>query len=249
MNGEGLLEAAAENLAGWHDCSVRALGFATAQGPWWWTSPSPGPWIYFTAISTRIPRGRDEADEALAALAAHLDDPAGSYEAVCDSFGRLDLAPLGLTARMPGLWYARPAGPAPAGEWPADLVVTQARDADELAAFEVATCLAYAAPAPVAPFDIHAPAILDDPAMHVLIGRVDGEVVSGAMAYVGSGVVGIYGVGTVPGRRRRGYARALTGACLSLEPMMPATLQPSGEASAMYRRMGFTEIGAFTHWG
>jgi GNAT superfamily N-acetyltransferase len=248
VNGEALLEAAAENLAGWHDCSVRALGFATHQGRWWWTSPSPGPWIYFTAICTRMPRDRRDHHEALAALATHLEDPAGSFEAVCDSFGRFDLAPLGLSARMPGLWYARPPGPPPRHDQPPGLEVSEVTGADDLAEFERATCLAFAAPSPLTRFEVHAPGILEDPAMHVFVGRVGGEVVSGAMAFVGSGVVGIYGVGTVPGHRRQGYARALTGACLALAPMVPATLQPSAAASAMYRSMGFTEIGAYAHW-
>ena len=123
------------------------------------------------------------------------------------------------------------------------------RDADDLAAFEVATCAAFGAPQPLTPFEIHGEAILDDPAMHVLIGRVDDEVVSGAMAYVSDGVLGIYGVGTVPAFRGHGHASALTRACMAIEPMLPTTLQPSMEATALYRRLGFTEVGRFTHWG
>ena len=249
MDDEGLLEAAADNLAGWHRSSVAALGFPSTTGPWWWTSPSPGPWIYFTAILRRVPHSRAETAEALAALRSHLDDPRGSYEAVCDSFGVLDLAPLDLIRRMPGLWYARPAGPPPAGTDADDLTISVVRTSDELDAFEQATCASFGAPPPLTPFEIHAPAILDDPAMHVLIGRVDGAVVSGAMAYQADGVLGIYGVGTVPSHRGRGHATALTRACLAIDPMAPATLQPSNEATALYRRLGFTEVGRFTHWG
>ncbi|HEY5155238.1 MAG TPA: GNAT family N-acetyltransferase [Acidimicrobiales bacterium] len=249
MDDRALLEAAADNLAGWHRCSIEALGFPTATGPQWWTSPTPGPWIYFTAILRRSPRGRPEIDAALDALRLHLDDPAGSYEAVCDSFGVLDLEPLGLTRRMSGLWYARPAGPAPREADPDDLVITEVRDADDLEAFEVATCAAFGAPPPLTPFEIHARAVLDDPAMHVLIGRVGTTIVSGAMAYEGAGVLGIYGVGTVPGHRGQGHASALTRACLAIEPMRPAILQPSPEATALYRRLGFTEVGRFLHWG
>jgi len=249
MNDDALLEAAADNLAGWHRSSIEALGFATATAPWWWTSPTPGPWIYFTAILRAKPNGRPAIDAALNTLSAHLDDPAGSYEAVCDSFGVLDLEPLGLTRRMSGLWYARPAGPAPHEEDPEELVIAVVRGADDLAAFEVATCAAFGAPRPLTPFEIHGQAILEDPAMHVLIGRVDDEVVSGAMAYVSNGVLGIYGVGTLPAFRGRGHASALTRACLAIEPMMPSTLQPSIEATALYRRLGFIEVGRFAHWG
>jgi GNAT superfamily N-acetyltransferase len=249
MDDQALLEAAAENLAGWHQSSVGALGFGSATGPWWWTSPTPGPWIYFTAILRRNPHGRRDISDAVDALRAHLDDPGGSYEAVCDSFGVLDLEPLGLTRRMPGLWYARPAGPPPREADPPGLTITAVRAEHDLEAFEQATCAAFGAPPPVTRFDIHAPGILEDPAMHVLVGRQDGSVVAGAMAYRAGGVLGIYGVGTVPRHRRRGHASALTRACLALDPMAAATLQPSIEAAGLYRRLGFTEVGRFVHWG
>jgi GNAT superfamily N-acetyltransferase len=249
MDDGALLEAAADNLAGWHECSVGALGFASATGPWWWTSPSPGPWIYFTAILRRVPNGRPEITAALDALRAHLDDPAGSYEAVCDSFGVLNLERLDLARRMTGLWYGRPAGPIPREPDLDDLIITEVRSEADLAAFEQATCAAFAAPQPLTPFEIHSPGILQDPAMHVIIGRVGDAVVSGAMAYRAAGVLGIYGIGTVPGHRRQGHASALTRACLAIEPMLPATLQPSIEATGLYRRLGFTEVGRFTHWG
>ena len=44
------------------------------------------------------------------------------------------------------------------------------------------------------PFGVHAPGILDDPAMRAFAGRVGDRVVSVSMAYVGHGVVGVYGV-------------------------------------------------------
>ena len=69
------------------------------------------------------------------------------------------------------------------------------------------------------------------------------------MAYVAAGVNGLYGVGTVPGERGRGYATALTRAGLALAPDRPAVLQPSPAAARLYRRLGFVEIGSFTHWG
>ena len=248
MDRERLLEAAAANLAGWHESSVRALGFATSTSDWWWTSPTPGPWIYFTAISLRRPRDRGATRRMLDELRHHLDDPAGSFEAVCDSEGAMDLEPLGLTRRMTGLWYARPPGPAPREAPPAGLVISEVATTDDLEAFEQATCTAFGAPPPVTRFEIHAPGILDDPAMRVLLGRVDDAVVGGAMAYVADDVVGIYGVGTIPGHRGHGYATALTRACLAQDPTLPSTLQPSTGAAALYRRLGFTEVGRFTHW-
>jgi len=252
MDHDGLLTAAAVNLAGWHESSVRALDAASSTGAWWWTAPTPAPWIYFTAIELRRPRSRPERHDALDELRHHLEDPAGSFEAICDTFGAHNFERVGLHRRSRGRWYARPTG-APPTDATADIIITEVRDPADLAAFERATCLAYGAHTPVTPFDIHDPAILDDPAMHVLVGRSrdgDGDtVVAGAMAYVTDAVVGVYGVGTVPGHRRRGYAHALTTTCLAVAPDRPATLQPSAAAASLYRRLGFLDVGPFSHWG
>ena len=251
-----LLRSAAANLAAWHESSIRALGFATTRGAWWWTAPTPTPWIYFTAVSLAPPGSVIDRAGSDRELLRHLDDPAGSFEAVCESFGRIDLttlgsSPSGLAHRSTGMWFARP------GDRQVDgvsapvraLEIVEVHRADDLRAFEHAIGLAFRAPSPVAPFEIHAPPILDDPAMHVLAGRIDGEVVVGAMAYEAAGVLGIYGVGTVPGHRGHGHATALTRAALAVAPELTATLQPSAEAVHLYHRLGFEQIGRFTHWG
>ncbi len=250
-----MLDAAVDNLIGWHDVSIGALGFSTALGPHWWTSPTPAPWIYFTAIQRRALAGRRAHHEAEAELGVHLDDPRGGFQAVCASFADLDLGggSVGLTLRTRGLWYARPTGPGPASSSPdadqTDLVIEAVAGPGPLAEYESATSAAFGGPAPVTPGDVHAPGILAEPGMHVLVGRRDSRVVAGAMAYVSAEVIGLYGVGTVPGHRGRGYATALTRAALALASDRPAVLQPSPAAARLYRRLGFGEIGAFTHWG
>ncbi len=244
-----LVAAATANLIAWHDCSVRALGFTTRHGDHWWTNPTPGPSIYFTAIEARPASGRVGRDASRRELRRHLDDPNGSYEAVCVSFADLDLRREGLSSRNSGLWYGRPPGSPPAARGGADLDIVEVTNDEELAEFEVATTAAFEAPAPIARFDIHAPAVLDDPRMHIFIGRHDGQVVSGAMAYEDDDVLGIYGVGTVPGHRGRGWATAITTAALATATDRPAVLQPSLAAARMYRTMGFAEIGQFVHWG
>jgi ribosomal protein S18 acetylase RimI-like enzyme len=249
MGSGDLLAPAIANLVAWHESSVTALGFPGRIGRHWWTCPTPQPWIYFTAIELdAVATGRSRRasrDE----LDVHLDDPRGAFQAVCVSYDDVDLGAAGLTRRSEGRWYARPPAAAPPDEVPRDLEITEVRDHAALAEFEVATCAAFGSPPPTAPFDVHAPAVLDDPAMRILVGRHDGEVVCGAMGYVDDRVVGIYGVGTVPGQRARGYARALTLAVLDLAPGLAATLQPSDAAARMYRRLGFEEIGRFSHWG
>ena len=58
--------------------------------------------------------------------------------------------------------------------------------------------------------------------------RVDGRPVTAAMAYVSDHVVGIYGVGTLPEYRRRGFGEAITRAAVSAAPHLPAMLSPWG---------------------
>jgi GNAT superfamily N-acetyltransferase len=249
MGPDDLVPAAIANLAAWHESSVAALGFPGRTGPHWWTCPTPRPWIYFTAIELEPAGARVSGRASLAELDLHLDDPRGAFQAVCVSYDDLDLGAAGLARRSEGRWYARlPAAPPP-DEPPPDLVIEEVCDKAGLAEFEVATCAAFGSPPPAAPFDVHAPAVLDDPAMRILVGRHHGEVVCGAMGYVDDAVLGVYGVGTVPSQRDRGYARALTLAVLDLAPGRPATLQPSEGAARMYRELGFVEIGRFSHWG
>ena len=38
-------------------------------------------------------------------------------------------------------------------------------------------------------------------------------------------------------------------AALAIAPDRTAVLQPSAEAQSLYHRLGFVEVGRFTHWG
>ncbi len=167
---------------------------------------------------------------------------------MCESFDRYDVESTGLHHRTTGRWFTRPAGAPPEGSG-SELEIVVIETEDDLHDYERATCAAFRAPPPVAPFEIHAPGILDDPRMHVLLARVEGEIAGGAMAYLTDDLLGIYGVGVVPGHRGHGHATALTTEALALAPDRPAVLQPSAEAESLYRRLGFTEVGRFTHWG
>jgi predicted GNAT family acetyltransferase len=84
--------------------------------------------------------------------------------------------------------------------------------------------------------------------MRIFVGRVNGEPVTGAMAYVSDDVVGIYDVATPPEHRRRGYGEAITKAAIAAGQDVPAWLDPSDMALPMYRRIGFEPIGRYTAW-
>ena len=68
------------------------------------------------------------------------------------------------------------------------------------------------------------------------------------MSFLAGGVVGIYGVSTVPDARRRGYATALTALAIASEAGVPAVLQPSAAAEPLYARLGFRRFGSFDMW-
>ena len=215
--------AAAANLAGWHETSVQALGVATQTGRWWWTAPTPAPWIYFTAVGLRRPASRSERRRCVRELREHLSDPRGSFEAVCESFDALELTAHGLTPRLRGPWYRAPVArvlAADALDHGAPRRATRSRVRDRRSRSARSTtprawppsstrpALSFQAPPPLTPHEIHGLATLDDPSLTILVGRVGGEVATCAMAFHGSGVVGLYGVGTLPAHRGHGYATA-----------------------------------------
>jgi ribosomal protein S18 acetylase RimI-like enzyme len=249
-------EAAAANLAAWHTSSTRALGLRPRIDERWWTCPMPAPNIYFSAISVTPAPARRARAAMLEALGPHARDPATSLVSVCDTWDQLDLRTFGLHRRTSGSWFARPiagdGAPAPTQDTPdraagERLRVEPVTDPDGLARFERMMVAGFGARPPIAPFDIHAPAILDDPAMHVLAGWVGDEQVACAMTYV-TDVAGIYGVATVPAHRGRGHATAMTLAAAAVAADRVAVLQPTPEAERLYRRLGFEAIGAFSHW-
>ena len=260
MDDDELRAQAAANVAAWHESSVRALHGATARSDAWWSYPAPAPNIYFTAISlAKQQADRHDAitdaitddwpDDARAFVRAHLDDPAGGHVCLCDSWDELDLVPLGLERKTRGRWCVRPATPLPLASEPEGLEIEAVRDTRALAVFERTMVTGFGARLPVAPFDIHAPGILDDPAMHVFLGRHGGRPVAVSMAYLTDEMLGVYGVATIAGARGRGFATAMTRAALAVDPTRTAMLQPSVEAWPIYEALGFVDIGSFSHWG
>ncbi|CAN5758507.1 hypothetical protein BH18ACT15_BH18ACT15_09270 [soil metagenome] len=169
---------------------------------------------------------------------------------VCDSWASLDLSASGYTVAERGLWLVRPPGSPPTRPLPADLVIERVVDAGGLQAFEAAAAEGFEHPEMLAggAGSVHAPGVLDDENLHVFVGRVRNRAVSVAMAYVSHDIVGVYGVATVPGFRRRGYGEALTWDASCAAPGLPAMLQPSASGEATYRRMGYTPAGRFIRW-
>ncbi|HZB35722.1 MAG TPA: GNAT family N-acetyltransferase [Gaiellaceae bacterium] len=76
------------------------------------------------------------------------------------------------------------------------------------------------------------------------LARIDGDPVGLGLSFLGGGVVGLYGIGTLPAARRRGVGSALT-----LVPMLEARekgyaaaiLHSTPEGELLYPRLGFHE--------
>jgi ribosomal protein S18 acetylase RimI-like enzyme len=77
------------------------------------------------------------------------------------------------------------------------------------------------------------------------LGVIDGEAVATCSLFLGAGVAGIYDVGTLPERRRRGIGAALTRAAVAdaaAAGYRMAILQSSALGAAMYRAVGFNDV-------
>lgn len=85
----------------------------------------------------------------------------------------------------------------------------------------------------------------------LFVGRVDGRAVACSLAFVGGGAVGLYGVGTVPESRGRGYGSAVTLAGMDWgreQGADLAILHASQLGEPVYRRLGFETVCEISQW-
>ena len=79
------------------------------------------------------------------------------------------------------------------------------------------------------------------------LGYLNGEPVATCSLYLGAGVAGVYDVGTLPERRRRGIGAAITRAAIAeaaASGYRVAILHSSSLGAAMYRALGFNDVCA-----
>jgi ribosomal protein S18 acetylase RimI-like enzyme len=224
----------ADVVARWHASWLTALGIPWERDVDAWRALAPPHVIYFAAITLRP----ETPVEAVAAAPG----------SICDNWQAFDLEPAGYAIFRKEPWFYRPPGPAP-GDAPPELELVQVANAEEVAEFEQVSVRGFEnKDAAIEPGTMHPASILDDPAMAIFLGRVDGKAVAGAMGYRTEAAVGVFGVTTVASARRRGYATALTRAAMLPEAGLPAVLAPSEEGKSLYRKLGFERVGALSIW-
>ncbi|MBX3029461.1 MAG: hypothetical protein KF809_04840 [Chloroflexi bacterium] len=233
-----LTAAAAANMAGWHDLHIRSLGRVTAWEGGLWHSTDVLPSIFFQAVAIRPGASTD----VLARIV-----PREGWVAVCDPWWDMDPTALGFREQSSPGWMVRPAGPVPDLPPPAALSIERVGDTAGMVAFEQTAAVGFEAGV-IRPGTWHGPEVARDPRLITIVGWADGRPAAVGMGFVEAGVIGVYGITTVPEARRRGFASSVTGHILAQRPDLPAVLQPSTMARPIYERLGFVPFGRFRTW-
>ena len=128
------------------------------------------------------------------------------------------------------------------------LTIERATDASALAEASPVTLAMIDGPAAQAVFSAayEALAFGAERSLVLFVGRLDGRPVATSALYTGTGLAGVYGVGTLPELRGRGFGRAMTIAALAegrRRGLQVGALMSSELGLPVYRRLGFREVG------
>ena len=159
-----------------------------------------------------------------------------------DSFGTVDGAALGLTARhLPVM--IRPPAPAP----PPALEVEPVRTAAEWAVAE--QVLVDGFPMPGFPTGNALPlALKDREGFRLRTARHAGDVAGTCLTVEAEDAVGLYWVATLPEHRSRGVGRALLHAVVNEFPTLPMTLSATRQGLPLYESLGFSVVTRAAWW-
>jgi GNAT superfamily N-acetyltransferase len=91
--------------------------------------------------------------------------------------------------------------------------------------------------------------MLEAAGVRLYLAEIDGEPVGFAWTSTHQGAVGVFGVGTVPERRRRGVGSAVTSFAIRDVPGADiAWLQPTSMGRPLYESMGFEAVNEWQVW-
>jgi len=232
---EDRVSLCAEAAARWHASWLRALGLRSERDVDAWRALDRPPLIYFAGITLRPEAGYETV--------------VGAPGSICDTWQSLDLGAEGFRVWRTDPWFYRPPGDAPDLPRPPELELVAVSTPAEVYEFEVVSVRGFGGEDDsVEPGTYHPPSILEDDAMKMFLGRVDGQAVAAAMGYVTDDAVGVFGVTTVASARRRGYGTAVTRAAMFTETGLPAILAPSKQAERLYARLDFERVGELSIW-
>jgi hypothetical protein len=220
--------AAARNNATWCAAVCRSHGIPGTFGERVWRSARRPPPYYPDAVTLR--------PDATAGDLPHDRDTAS----VKDSFAALDLTPDGFVELFTARWIHRPAG-LPASATPAlraEPVATAGHLRDWQAAWHGSE------PSP----DVFRPALLADPAVHVLAVYHGDDMRGGAVLNRSAGLVGVSNLFTADGGDIAAVWSATVATAASQFPGHPLVGYGRGEALGPALASGFVTLGTLRVW-
>jgi GNAT superfamily N-acetyltransferase len=256
----GVTLAVETNLWAMHRDFARVPGAEIHEEPGllWYAVPSTSSWFNGASEIDLPPARADEAIrtvlDRLHPLGRHVTWHVGPSTRPTDFDDRLAAAGFQPPSQgAAGMFVELSAVTRP--QQPHGMVVTPARSEDELVVWLDTFLAAFGreprgrnhpwfTPFAHLGFDPDGPCVL-------LVGRVDGQSVSTSLGFVGGGAVGIYGVGTVPDARGRGYGSAVTLATMdwgAAKGADLAILHATELGEPVYRRLGFEKVCEISQW-
>jgi ribosomal protein S18 acetylase RimI-like enzyme len=195
----------------------------------------------------------DDVDAALAAAADHcadvglalgIDLEPSLHGAIRDAARR---AGFSLVETRPGM--ALHLGELRSPPDPPGIVIRRVRDASTLAKVGEADAAAFDVKPELMEAFLPA-AVLDDPAERVFAALDGDDVVGAGESVMFDGVLGVFGISTVPPFRRKGIAAALTSRLIEdrSDEVDLVMLQSSQLGSGVYERLGFRTISTWEVW-
>lgn len=232
---------AAQNNAAWCDAVLRAHGAPCAFRPAAWFSRRPAPPYYPNVVTLA---GADQAAQLAVVRELIAGGLAGAW-AVKDSFGALDLSPLGFAPLFEAEWIWRPAALDPPDGALDDVRWVRVRTPAELAEWEAAWRGAPDADPDAA--RIFPPALLADDQIVFLAALRGRQIVAGAIANRTGAVAGLSNTFAPAPEAARFWAGCVAAASMAF-PGLPLVGYERGADLALALGLGFEAIGPLRVW-